>query len=150
MLLAMGVDVNSARGGRGPVGRTPLQRGYEDAARTLLDACADVSARYHDGRTPLHLAAEHGQVDMIELLLERDAHVVAMTPQRETALCMAASHGLSSSRRAECASLSTFSRRTGSGKHLVRIEYRSAMTAPAIRDENEILEAMVDLGGEPP
>jgi hypothetical protein len=70
---------------------------------------------------------------MIELLLERDAHVVAMTPQRETALCMAASHGLSSSRRAECASLSTFSRRTGSGKHLVRIEYRSAMTAPAMR-----------------
>ena len=133
MLLATGVDVNSA-GGRGPAGRTPLQSGYEDAARTLLDACADVSARYHDGRTPLHLAAEHGQVDMIELLLERDAHVVAMTPQRETALCMAASHGLSSSRRAECASLSTFSRRTGSGKHLVRIEYRSAMTAPAMRD----------------
>jgi hypothetical protein len=30
---------------------------------------------------------------MIELLLERGAHVVAMTPQRETALCMAASHG---------------------------------------------------------
>lgn len=60
---------------------TPLHaaRGHVEAARLLIDFGADVNAI--DGPqqrlTPLHCRAEHGDVEMVNLLLERGANVHA-------------------------------------------------------------------------
>ncbi|KAH8897330.1 hypothetical protein GQ53DRAFT_626098, partial [Thozetella sp. PMI_491] len=94
-LLAAGLNVNAA--GQKPAGQTPLHiaawYGYDSAAQTLLDAGADVNARYADGLTPLHKAAQHDHVNMCELLLARGADLMSVAPQRGTPLTIAAIHG---------------------------------------------------------
>ena len=55
------------------------QRGDLDAVRTLLRQGADVNAAQGDGMTALHWAAEHGSVDLIEVLVYAGAHMEATT-----------------------------------------------------------------------
>jgi ankyrin repeat protein len=60
---------------RDHVGRTPLQLAImarsEAVAKYLIDAGARVTSRLVDGRTALHLAAQLGQAEIIDKLLER-------------------------------------------------------------------------------
>ena len=50
----------------------------------LLDNGADIEARDHKGRTPLHIAAEFGRIGNVETLLERGADVEAITNDGKT------------------------------------------------------------------
>jgi ankyrin repeat protein len=60
---------------RDHIGRTPLQLAImarsEAVAKYLIDAGARITSRLVDGRTALHLAAQLGQAEIIDKLLER-------------------------------------------------------------------------------
>lgn len=61
--------------------------------RLLLGPRADINSKTHDGRTPLHFAAESGNEAMLKLLLGLQADVSAKDQHGKTALHTAASHG---------------------------------------------------------
>ncbi|HYW13204.1 MAG TPA: ankyrin repeat domain-containing protein [Longimicrobium sp.] len=72
LLLERGAGANavSVNGMR----NTPLHAGMAgsarvEAARLLVAAGADVNARQHGGYTALHSAAQHGSIELIDLLL---------------------------------------------------------------------------------
>ena len=45
--------------------------------RMLLKSGADANLAMADGRTPIHIAAESGNIGVIKLLLENDADILA-------------------------------------------------------------------------
>ena len=47
-----------------------------DMARVLIEAGSDVNARSHSGQTPLHLAAQTGKGEVIDLLLRCGKKIV--------------------------------------------------------------------------
>jgi ankyrin repeat protein len=57
-----------------------------DAVRLLLDGKADVNGTNWDGSTPLHVAAQLGANDIIQLLAERGARLDAKNDDGQTAL----------------------------------------------------------------
>jgi uncharacterized protein len=76
---------------------TPLMlaalKGQVALARQLMDKGADVNK---PGWTPLHYAATHGHIELINLLLEHHAYIDAASPNESTPLMMAAMYGTSS------------------------------------------------------
>ena len=61
---------------------------------SLLDQHADIHTRTRATReTPLHLASKHGDLQCIELLLDRQADVNAHNHWHETPLHVASKHG---------------------------------------------------------
>ncbi|GAC1601009.1 MAG: ankyrin repeat domain-containing protein [Ramlibacter sp.] len=65
-------------------------RGDLDLAKRLVERGADVNKT---GWTPLHYAATHGHLDIINFLLENYAYIDAESPNRTTPLMMAAMYG---------------------------------------------------------
>ena len=45
--------------------------------RMLLKSGADANLAMADGRTPIHIAAESGNIGVIKLLLENEANILA-------------------------------------------------------------------------
>ncbi|KAJ7213244.1 ankyrin repeat protein [Mycena rebaudengoi] len=80
-----GVDVNR----RDHVGRAPLHvailAGATEIACDLVDAGARMTARLVDGRTTLHLAAQHDQLVVVRKLLERSKVNAAQVGKDEEA-----------------------------------------------------------------
>lgn len=66
--------------------------GDAPGVRQALDAGADVNARFA-GATSLHLAAEHGQIEIARLLLDRGADVNALDASADPPLSWAAAGG---------------------------------------------------------
>jgi len=64
----------------GPLLLAAAKKGDIDAVRLRLAAAGDINFSTNDGRTALHLAAEYGHPDIIELLLERGADIYATCP----------------------------------------------------------------------
>jgi ankyrin repeat protein len=98
-LIAAGADVTRAN----DQGIAPLHKaGNAEIARALLAAGADVNQRdhtnYYPGQTPLHYAAGHGRLDVVEVLVRAGAALeVADYAQwaeaRRTALHLAVENG---------------------------------------------------------
>lgn len=90
-LLAEGADVNEMNS----FGATPLHvacnEGHEDVVRVLLKARAiDLDRREAmEDRTALHLAAKHGQLHCVELLLAAGARSELVDRDGESALMKA-------------------------------------------------------------
>lgn len=86
---------------RDSISRTPLHwtatNNYIDLARIILSGefgrQADVNASQNRGKTALHLAAEHNQVDFVELLLAYGANPDAVSDGRWTPLHNACDKG---------------------------------------------------------
>jgi ankyrin repeat protein len=76
LLLECGADVNALSGGAiarvPPLGTAAFVRSAE-LARLLLDAGANVNGQGEGGFTALHAAAQNGDEDLVQLLLERGA-----------------------------------------------------------------------------
>ena len=62
-------------------------------ARLLLQHGANVNALENDRFTALHIAAQHGKVEVVRVLLEYGADVTAVGNHHLTALHLAARHG---------------------------------------------------------
>lgn len=76
LLLERGADVRAVSGNT--MRNTPLHATLAGpsgmaGARLLVDAGADVNARQHGGYTALQSAAQHGALDIIDLLLDHGA-----------------------------------------------------------------------------
>jgi ankyrin repeat protein len=66
---------------------------HNGVARALIDAGADVNAVQHGGWTPLHAAAQHGDTEMVDLLLLNGANRAAEVDDGTTAADLAAAAG---------------------------------------------------------
>jgi ankyrin repeat protein len=79
---------------RTPQDESPLMmaalKGHTDLAKKLVARGADVNKT---GWTPLHYAATHGHLAIMELLLENHAYIDAESPNGTTPLMMAAHYG---------------------------------------------------------
>lgn len=79
---------------RTPQDESPLMmaalRGHTGLARKLLARGADVNKT---GWTPLHYAATHGHLAIMQMLLEEHAYIDAESPNGTTPLMMAAHYG---------------------------------------------------------
>lgn len=94
MLIAAGASINKANKEE----NTPLHaacfRENIKAAKTLLSCNdLDVNSRQKVGITPLMNAAEHGMIEIVELLLKKGADINAKTAKNETPLHYAAAGG---------------------------------------------------------
>lgn len=65
-------------------------KGHEAVVDLLLEAGAPLE---HDGWAPLHYAAFEGRLSILDKLLARGATIDALTPNRATALMLAARNG---------------------------------------------------------
>lgn len=79
---------------RTPQDESPLMlaalQGLTELCQQLIDKDADVNK---PGWTPLHYAATHGHLAVINLLLDHDAYIDAASPNNTTPLMMAAQYG---------------------------------------------------------
>lgn len=79
---------------RNAVDESPLMmaalNGHLEAAQKLIARDADVNK---PGWAPLHYAATHGHIAIMQLLLDNHAYVDAESPNKTTPLMMAASYG---------------------------------------------------------
>ncbi|MEP6970560.1 MAG: ankyrin repeat domain-containing protein, partial [Betaproteobacteria bacterium] len=64
--------------------------GQLDISKRLIDLGADVNK---PGWTPLHYAATRGHLDLMRLLLDKNAYIDAASPNGTTPLMMAAFYG---------------------------------------------------------
>ena len=79
LLLAAGANVRSRRLWEGTPLHDAARLGQIHIARLLVSHGADInSTEHHDGVTPLHLAAVHDRLEMVEYLLSERADVDAV------------------------------------------------------------------------
>ena len=112
LLLARGADANSADDDRGNTALMGVAfKGYDEIARLLIDAGADVNLRNHAGQTALMMAALVGQTDIIEMLLASGADASLRDVAGNSASSLAAAQGNTS--LADSLSSSVASRQRG-------------------------------------
>ncbi|XP_046546765.1 ankyrin repeat and protein kinase domain-containing protein 1-like [Haliotis rubra] len=73
---------------------TSVKYGNTDVCTYLLAQGADVTARDHNGCTPLHIASVWGDESSARALLEAGADVQARNKSRETPILVTAKHGI--------------------------------------------------------
>ena len=141
-LLDHHADVN----GLGPNGETPLARaavlGATEIARVLIDRRARVMVRFaRVNHTPLHVAAAHGFVPMIQLLLEHEADPEAKDTNGFTPLLKAAEQGRTFALRALLLA--------GAKVNTTNALRRSALWLAASRGHAESVAYLLSHGADP-
>ena len=90
LLQASKIDINATNA----AGESPLMLAIitdqNDLARSLIKRGAAINK---EGWTPLHYAATKGNLEIIRLLLSKDAYIDAESPNETTPLMMAAQYG---------------------------------------------------------
>jgi ankyrin repeat protein len=66
---------------------------HQELARVLIGQGFPVDSRNSEGQAPIHIAASHNLVPMIELLIKCGADMAATNNKHETALCLAVQTG---------------------------------------------------------
>ena len=94
-LLVHGADVNARS--RNAMQNAPIHAaaaGHSlDSVRALLEHGADPNAKQEGGWTALHEASQHGDVEMVRLLIAGGAHVHARAHNNQNALDLALGKG---------------------------------------------------------
>lgn len=88
-------DVNAQREADGvtkSLAHICIESGHPACALMMLEMCMEVDARDSEGRTPLMVAASHGQLDVVRAFQQAGADVNACDNQKSTALMYAAMH----------------------------------------------------------
>ena len=142
ILLDHRADVN----GLGPNGETPLARaaalGATDVARVLVERGARVMVRFaRANHTPLHVAAAHGFVPLVELLLEHGADPEAKDASGFTPLHEAAEGGRTFAIRALLLA--------GAQVNTTNTVRRSALWLAASRGHEESVAYLLSHGADP-
>lgn len=139
MLINAGSDVNHAS----KTGETPLfvvvggDRSGECAA-LLLDRGADVSRTDLRNSTPLHMAANHGDVACVELYLEHEADMEAVDSAGRTALWLATTRGHQNIVR-----ILLF---WGASVDMMDDEGRTVLSIAAAQGNSEVVRLLLDRG----
>jgi len=94
-LLANGADPNiqSQNGYNVYPIHTAIGSGFDGIAKMLIEAGAEVNVLQSSRTSPLHLASQHGNIDLIILLLEHGALVEIKNDMGKTASDLAAEKG---------------------------------------------------------
>jgi uncharacterized protein len=93
VLIEAGADVNAGNeAGWAPLAKSvynsELKRGFPEIARALIEAGANIEATIGYGVRPLMLAAGYGETEVVEVLLNAGADVLACNDGGFTALMM--------------------------------------------------------------
>jgi len=93
-LLASGVSANQTDKHRSPALMFAVSLGHRAIAEALIAAGANIDATHRDGETtPIIQAAEMGQAEMVQLLIDHKANLKEINPGAPTALMFAADLG---------------------------------------------------------
>lgn len=84
---ASGVNIDAENASGQTALMVAAYQGQSELVGQLLEAGAEI---HHTGWTALHFAASSGQVEIVRVLLEHGAYIDAESPNRTTALMMAA------------------------------------------------------------
>ena len=90
-----------------------IQKRRTKMVASLLRVGVDIESRNINGKTPLMMAAEFGQIDIVRLLLENGADVHAETPYGDTAQLIAEKMGFPDIAKILSEHTSTGMRKTG-------------------------------------
>ncbi|KUI56354.1 Ankyrin-3 [Cytospora mali] len=130
---------------RDPEGRRALHiaaaYGHVAIAELLLDNEAELDPRKENGLTPLALAAEAGEPEVVELLLNRGADPLLRMPGSQTILSRVACVSKDSVRHAKV--VDTLLKRTDIDPNDIDDEGRAALHWAAFRNELEITKALL-------
>ncbi|MDO5653662.1 MAG: ankyrin repeat domain-containing protein [Brachymonas sp.] len=89
LLQARGIDISATNGADESPLMLALITGQDDLARDLIKRGAAINKK---GWTPLHYAATRGNVDLMRILLDKDAYIDTASPNHTTPLMMAAEY----------------------------------------------------------
>ncbi len=90
LLNAPGIDVDLRAGNGDTALMIAAYKADREAVRALLAKGAAVNK---DGWTPLHYAAASGDNEIVQMLMDKDANLDALSPNRTTPMMMAARGG---------------------------------------------------------
>ena len=113
-----------------------------ETIRLLVEGGADVNSRINDNATALHIAAQKGDVDILQYLIDKKAIVDAQTASGRTPLFQAVSNG-----HAEAVNLLA---RAGANVNIMEakgLKMRPLHVA-VIKGEKRIVENLLDLGAD--
>ncbi len=125
---------------------------YRQIAEFLLDHKADLDARDNPGRTPLHTAAIHGQLEIIKTFVARKSEINAKDTQGWTPLHWVAMHDVPAGRGMSASAAGVMTILLDSGANVdARGEYGNTplyIAADYSQDSTDIVKVLIARGAD--